>query len=159
MRCPRYVDAILRKEALSGQHDSVGGFLWALLKYYGPKARIHILVLFLVLFGIVLSCNAVKWTFLDGLYFSVTSLCTAGLHPLPEDSANWVFMVVGIFVAIGAPIVAVSVSLFAASVANIGALDKLERVVNTVITEEELQVLSSLGLENGNVTVCRVIFH
>ena len=149
----RYVDAMRRKEALSAQHASVWDNILAVIKYYVPKARLHILMCMFVWFGIVLTCSSVGWPFLSGLYFSVSALTTGGLFPLPEDTEKWMYGVVGVMVSVGAPVVAVSVSLLASAIANIGELDNLQKVVNTVITAEELQVVTSLGFYNGECIV------
>ncbi len=40
---------------------------------------------------ILFSCVRVKWSFIDGLYFAVSSLSTGGLYAIPNDSPDWYF--------------------------------------------------------------------
>jgi Trk-type K+ transport system membrane component len=40
---------------------------------------------------ILFSCLHVKWSFIDGLYFAVSSLSTGGLYAIPSDSPDWYF--------------------------------------------------------------------
>lgn len=138
-----------RKEALDFKHGTITENIWSFLKYYGPKLKIHALLVVFIAIGVALSCGGVGWSFLDGLYFSVSALATGGLYPLPDNSDNWLYLVTGVLVSFGAPVMAVSVSMSAAEIANIGVLDNLEKVVNTIITEEEIRLMASLGFENG----------
>jgi hypothetical protein len=38
---------------------------------------------------IAFSMREVKWTFIDALYFAISSLSTGGLWAIPDDSENW----------------------------------------------------------------------
>jgi hypothetical protein len=149
----RYLDAVQRKNALDFKNGNVSDNIWSFMRYYGPKIKIHALLCIFIAIGVTMSCAGVGWAFLDGLYFSVSALATGGLYPLPPRADNWLYVMTGVLVAFGAPVMAVSVSMSAAEIANIGVLDNLEKVVNTVITEEELRLMASLGFENGESCV------
>jgi hypothetical protein len=104
----RYIEA-LRKQAIldAAQTEEVWDDIIAILKYWIPKLQIPLLFLGWEALGIVWSCIFVKWSFFDGLYFVSSGLATGGMYPIPSDSPSWYFLFVGIYVTLGAPIMAI----------------------------------------------------
>lgn len=53
------------------------------------------------------------WCFREALYFSLSSLSTGGLYPLPEDSVDWHYGLAGFYTALGVPLMAVAMATLA----------------------------------------------
>eukprot|EP00602_Paraphysomonas_sp_CaronLab_P009130 CAMPEP_0185028594 /NCGR_PEP_ID=MMETSP1103-20130426/14400_1 /TAXON_ID=36769 /ORGANISM="Paraphysomonas bandaiensis, Strain Caron Lab Isolate" /LENGTH=778 /DNA_ID=CAMNT_0027563057 /DNA_START=538 /DNA_END=2874 /DNA_ORIENTATION=+ len=146
-----YHDALQRKEltaALAG--SNIGEVIRSFYDYYAERARIHVLLVGFLVLGISWTCVAVGWSFVDSLYFSISAMATGGLRPIPADSLDWMFAAVGMYVSLGAPIMTVSLSMLASSIATLGTRDDLQDTINTIITEREIQMLLSLGIENDD---------
>ena len=50
------------------------------------------------------ACHYNDWYFAKGLYFSLTSMSTGGLVSLPDDAGSWQFGLLGLFGALGVPL-------------------------------------------------------
>lgn len=143
-----YADAILRDEL---HHDgSIYSRLKIWLQLESNKLRsilIWILMLILML-GWSLAC--VKWDFIDALYFAVSSLSTAGAWAIPDDSPDWYFGVVGLFAAMGVPLMGYAMSSIATMVFHFGDPKAAKAAVCAPFTAEEILFMRTLGLENGD---------
>lgn len=69
-----------------------------------------------ILVGTAWSCWTVGWTFVDGLYFALSSLTAGGMKSLPDDSPDWYYGFTGVYAAIGIPLMALSIGLIAAAI-------------------------------------------
>jgi hypothetical protein len=56
----------------------------------------------------------IGWAEIDGFYFSVSSLSTAGLWGIPKDSPSSYFLIVGMFAATGVPLMGLAMANLAA---------------------------------------------
>lgn len=74
-----------------------------------PKLLMIYTCFIYVMFGAFWSCVAIKWSMVDGVYFAVSSLSTGGLLGVPHTSNDHVWATVGIFAALGVPIMAMAV--------------------------------------------------
>ena len=124
------------------------GYIRAAVNFYGPRAVIHVVLLTLITCGVILGCAQFKFSFLDGMYFSIAALAAGGFKPIPESSTEWEYAVVGIFVVLGAPVRAVSMSMLAQWLADTGKHENLDDVMHTLISEKEVKMLAESGIEN-----------
>ena len=72
--------------------------------YHWHKVRIILLYLAFIIVGTVASWIEFDWPFSSALYFSLSSLSTAGLMPVPGDSKDETYFLVALFACIGVPI-------------------------------------------------------
>lgn len=79
-----------------------------LVENYDKLLIIYIWCIY-IFFGASWSCAVVKWPIIDGVYYSISSMSTAGAWGVPEDSPDYVFAVTGLFAAFGAPIMGIAV--------------------------------------------------
>mmetsp|Transcript_1038 Transcript_1038/g.1679 ORF Transcript_1038/g.1679 Transcript_1038/m.1679 type:complete len:915 (-) Transcript_1038:217-2961(-) len=146
-----YVDAVRRQRvAETVLSQGVRQYILAWLDYYGPKGKVHIAFLCFVVIGVVWSCAAVGWSFVDGLYFSLSAMASGGLYSIPADSPDWMYGIVGLYVTMGVPVMAVSFSILAYTAATMGQRDALPKALNTLITEPELAMMRTYGFDNND---------
>ncbi len=75
--------------------------VWALFKDRETRGIVY-LVIFVLLSGMIFYHTAEGWTWLDSLYFSVTTLTTVGLGDLsPKTDLGKAFTIVYILVGLG----------------------------------------------------------
>ena len=75
--------------------------VWSLLKDRETRGVVY-LVIFLLISGMIFYHTAEGWTWLDSLYFSVTTLTTVGLGDFsPKTDAGKAFTIVYILVGLG----------------------------------------------------------
>ena len=149
--CDRHVDAI-RQQAIADamQTEEIWDDIIALVKYWTPKLKVPFLCVTWLALGVIWSCVYVKWTVYDGLYFVTSGLATGGMWPIPDDSPEWYFFFVGVYVSCGVPIMALAVGTLADVVANSRNEMQLEEKMNARVTDEELQMMTDCGIENGD---------
>lgn len=83
-----------------GLHGVVSGFCDEFLPMIQSVYYIIVWILYIV-FGTIWSMNIYGWSVVDGLYFSVSSLSTAGLLGIPIDAPSWEFCFIGLFASTG----------------------------------------------------------
>ena len=75
--------------------------VWSLIKDRETRGVVY-LVIFVLISGMIFYHTAEGWTWLDSLYFSVTTLTTVGLGDLsPKTDAGKAFTIVYILVGLG----------------------------------------------------------
>lgn len=75
------------------------------------------------------------------------------MYGLPDDTPTWAYVFTAIFVIIGMPLMAFSCGLFANEIANMGGVGMLERKINARITPDELDMMKTYGIEDGNGSI------
>ena len=108
------------------------------------------LFLLLVLSCTTWSCVVHHRSALDGLYFTVSMFSTSGQVSLPEESPDWHYLVVGCFACVGVPLMALSLGLFTHTIIRYGEQDQMDNIIRKKISQEELELLRNIGLEDGN---------
>jgi len=74
-----------------------------------------VLLLCFITFGWIWSCVAVGWGYADGIYFSISCLSTGGLNSIPDSSSDSMYLITGIFTAIGVVVFGLAVAYLASS--------------------------------------------
>jgi Ca2+-binding EF-hand superfamily protein len=146
-----YLDSLLRQAMTdAARTDEIWDDIVAYVNYWYPKLKVPLLFVTWATLGIIWSCIYVEWTFIDGLYFVTSGLATGGMWPIPPDSPEWFFFFVGVYVSCGVPIMALAVGTVADIVANTRSENMLDEKMNARVTDEELQLMTDCGIENGD---------
>lgn len=146
-----YIDA-MRRQAMAdaAATEEIWDDIVAYTNYWFPKLKVPFLFVTWAALGVSWSCYYVGWTFIDGLYFVTSGLATGGMWPIPDDSPQWFFFFVGVYVSCGVPIMALAIGTLADLVANSRSEMQLEEKMNSRVTDEELQLMTDCGIENGD---------
>ena len=125
--------------------------------YHYHQFTIHITLLLIafIIFGVAFSCVYVGWDVVNGVYFTLATLSTAGLNSIPDDSADWIYGVVGIFAAIGIIIQMIVVFYLASAYLQYYHHNRAQKAINEKISEEELRALREMGLEDEATVIDR----
>jgi hypothetical protein len=149
-----YIEAMNKRkyeEALEteGYKDDV----IAALIYYWPKVKIYIYFWIWAFVGTSFCLLTGKWTFVDSLFFSISAMSTGGFLNIEDNSPNWHFLFVAVYVIVGVPVMAITCGLMAHQIANIGKSDELEEKINAQVTEDELEMMTLLKIEDGDGSI------
>jgi hypothetical protein len=75
------------------------------------------------------------------------------LYRLSEDAHPWLFLFTALYVMFGVPLMAFSFGLFANAATSMAGSSLLEEKVSARITNEELDMMKSFGIENGDGSI------
>lgn len=109
----------------------------------------------LYFFGFVFGATAwsmhyIKWPFIDGLYFAISSMSTGGLWAIPADAPDWQYGIVGAFAAIGCPLMALAMATAASFFIETEDPEETTKKILSPVTMEEIEMMNKFGLENGD---------
>lgn len=139
-----YTDVLLQEDI--DKQKSV--MWWSWIRLNGNKLRtISVWVLWIFMM-MIWSCVTVEWSVIDGLYFSISSLSTGGLWPIPRDSPDWHFAVVALFTATGVPLMALAMGSLASLIVTVGDPEEAEKCIRARVTKEELLMMAKMGTMN-----------
>jgi len=82
------------------------------------------------------------------VYFTTATLCSAGLNPIPDNSPEWIYGLVGAYAAIGVILQLIVVYNLVSSVLQETNQNKADKLINEKIHEDELEALREIGLED-----------
>ena len=122
----------------------------AFFTYYIWKYRAFFLFGLWLCFGVMWSVGNIKWSIVQGFYFSITSMSTGGIWSIPDDSPDSFFFVVGVYTCTGAPIMLLSFGSLAHSIADLGQEKTLRNKIQAPITQDEILIMYELGVEDGD---------
>lgn len=108
------------------------------------KVRIVLLWCLFALFGTLLMVCQYGWTFWAGLYFAVSSMSTGGLKPIPRDAEDADYFVVGLFSAIGVPLMGLAMGTIGQSLMGHDTMEDVEAVLNSPISKVELDDMKAI---------------
>ncbi len=95
--------------------------------------------------------NTVKgWTFIEALYFAISSMSTGGLWAIPPNAPDWQYGIVGLFAATGCPLMALAMATAASFFIPTEDPEETTRKILAPVTEEEIKMMGDFGLENGD---------
>ena len=149
-----YMEAMNKKKFEEAQEtEGYKDDIIAAVNYYWPKIKAYIFFVLWAFVGVAFCLLTEKWSFVDSLYFSVGAMSTGGFLNIAENSANWEFFFVAIYVIVGVPVMAIACGLLAHQVANYGLTEKLEDKINAQITEDELEMMKLLNIDDGDGSI------
>jgi len=106
-----------------------------------------------VFVGVIWSCSVIGWSFLDGLYFALSSLSAGGMYSLPDDSPDWFYGFTAFYAAIGIPIMALAFGFIASVIILPFTYYDQFNLMHLKITNKEIIALNELGLNiKDNIT-------
>lgn len=127
---------------------SFKGQYWLKLKTYVSfnwiKVRIIGLWVLFCLFGTLLMVIQYNWSFWAGLYFAVSSMSTGGLKPIPKDAPDADYFVVGVFSALGVPLMGLAMGVIGQSFIGHDTMEDVEAVLNSPISKVELDTMRAI---------------
>ena len=96
--------------------------------------------LLLLFFGAFFTVCTVHWPWLDGFYYALTSMSTAGLEGIPPDSPDYLFVITGLMTAVGVPVMAMAIGNIGLLIAESHSVARVEAIVDQKlsITKKEL---------------------
>ena len=116
------------------------------------EAPIRAVGAWLIWIGIMIAYSlfGLGWSFVQAVYFAISTLSTGGHWGLPEDCPNWMWGVTAFFAMLGVPMMAVAMAQLATMLVDQGDLDATKAQIVEDVTGEELLMLRKFGLENGD---------
>ena len=123
------------------------------------KNHVHCLSFLWLAFGVVWSLVALEWSFVDALYFSITSLSTGGIWSIPEDASDTSYFIVALFTSTGAPVLCLSGGLIAYSLCRLAHDSDITEAMHLPITKEELELMQVLDIDkdDGHVDITEYV--
>jgi hypothetical protein len=121
--------------------------------YFLKRNHVHCLSILWLAFGTLWSLVSVQWSFLDSLYFSITSLSTGGMWAIPENSPDSHYFIVAAFTSTGAPILCLSAGIFAYYLCRFSYHIDLVEAMHSPITSEELEMMQVLDIADDDLKV------
>ena len=131
----------------------------ALFAYYWPKVYVHFFFVLWMVLGIVWGVTSLQLKVLDAWLFCMTAMATGGLVSLPSSGVHardYVFY--SIFIAVGAPLMAISCGVLAHNISMYGKAAKMMSKINAPMTEDELVMMNHLDLEDDDGYIDRAEF-
>ena len=129
---------------------------WAIEKEEDIRAiSIWLVVIFIM---ILYSMIQIDWSFTQAWYFAISTCSTGGHWAIPNDSPTWMFGITALCAAIGVPLMGVAMATIARGLVNFGSLDETKATILEPVEKEELEMLSKLGLENGDGVIDKAEF-
>ena len=126
------------------------GKVYVYLAMHNEKLFIIYVWVLMILLGAFVTVAVDGWTWLDGFYFSVTTMATAGLYGIPKDSPNFLFLLVGLFTAVGVPTMAMAVSNIGLLIMEARAEARVEAIINQEVQITRNELVDILKLKEHN---------
>lgn len=134
--------------------DGVLDDVFALAQYYWPHLKVHCFFFFFVIIGTLFaSLSFDHWGCVDCLYFALSTMTTGGFVHIPNDSPDWSYLFVCIYVAIGVPIMSISCGILSHQITSKGNVQLKVDKVNAQVTAEEVEKMKWYGIEDGSGAV------
>ncbi len=126
--------------------------------FHWEKVRAILLWLGFIIIGTAVACDVNDWPFITGLYFSTSSLSTGGLVALPSDADDWTYGMLGLYGALGIPLMALAMGTLAGFFINVGDIEDTYNDMKQPVTDEELEILQDLDLVDDDGQLDRLEF-
>lgn len=106
---------------------------------------IYVWGLFLFVGAFFTVCT-IHWPWLDGFYYALTSMSTAGLEGIPRDSPDYLFLATGLLTAFGVPVMGLAVGNIGLLMVEAHEMARAQAIVNQRqgITRDEVSDLLRL---------------
>lgn len=147
-----YEEEMNKKMLEEAQHtEGIWDDIVAYVKLYGPRLQIHFVFLLLTIVGVVWGIYAMDLTFPESLLFAVSAMTTGGLVDVPDEAPEWCYVFAGVYVCVGAPVMAISFGVLASELVSFGSsADIINEKINAPITKEELTMMHRFDIEDGS---------
>ena len=126
----------------------------AFINFHWEKLRSIFLWLIFLFLATICAMETNAWSFVNALYFAISTLSTGGLYAQSPDRPEWVYGLTGLYAAFGIPIMALAMATLASFIIKPGGTieDTLE-LVKEPVSEKEVKMLTEFGIadEDGEV--------
>lgn len=103
------------------------------------------------LFGAVYVGLNFDFTFIDSIFFALSSLSAGGRLAIPDNADDIHYVVVGLYVCTGIPVMNIAMGVIAnAVVSSHESAESLRDKMMARITETELELMKIFGIEDGS---------
>lgn len=150
-----YIEALHKRrfdEAL--QTEGYSDDVIAAWMYFWPKVKVYVYFIVWVgvgvAFGMLSGDGDELWTWADSLHFAVSAMSTGGFVSISEVANDGQYLFVAMYVIVGVPLMAISCGLWAHQIAHLGTSAQLEEIINAQVTEDELEMMTLLKIEDGD---------
>lgn len=120
-------------------------YVWAVMSA-GRFFVVYIWLLYLFV-GTAWSCWLVNWSLVDGVYFSLSSMSTGGLYSFPEESPDEVYVLAGLYAALGVPLMALAVANIATLFVEAHRIEALRLRSRVVLSDRDVDVLRAMRFD------------
>jgi hypothetical protein len=97
--------------------------------------------------GITWSQLSYDWSLSKSLYFSLSTLASAGLYSIPEDSTDLQFAFVGLYGATGIPITMLAIFNLVSTMIDRMGREKMTSYLHRKISDEDFEMLRSESID------------
>jgi len=119
----------------------------AFLRWINANAntgRIYLVFLVWILIGIIFGIAAEKWSFIQSLYFAVSTLSTAGLQGVTQTDDGWHVLFAAVYALIGVPLYGMCLGSFGGLLVDRYNEARFEEKANAKIHKAEIQLVDHL---------------
>mmetsp|Transcript_28012 Transcript_28012/g.80974 ORF Transcript_28012/g.80974 Transcript_28012/m.80974 type:complete len:537 (-) Transcript_28012:50-1660(-) len=95
------------------------------------------------------------WSFASAQYFAISLCSSAGSFSLPPDSPLWAYLLAGISMAIGVPLMALAISSIVIMWIQGSKFNQVKKAAWTPVTQVELENLMKIGLGHSEEVISR----
>ena len=153
-----YVNAqIATKYKKDMEESSAFGAICIYTKANFSSIRPLLLWVIFVAGGTFFGMDTQNWNFIEGLYFSISSMSTGGHWSLEGGTDNQYFLT-GVFSAFGVPIMGVAMATLASFFIETGSIEETMEQIREEVTKEEIDMMQSLGLADSDGEIDKAEF-
>lgn len=125
------------------------------------KSKLYVIAIFII-YGSFMVCWASfefeDWKFPQALYFATSSLSTGGMYPMPKVTSQYNYVIVGLFISFGVPLMCLAMGNIAALLLKFGDPEEDKKIIRGVITREEVEMMKEFGIDDGDGVIDRADF-
>lgn len=147
-----YQNAVAYEEYTTAQADGRPCHRRALaaIKFHWIQMRLVVLWFVWMAIGAMFSGVAFDWPLDQALYFAVSSCSTGGHWSIPREASDTQFFLVGVFAALGTPLMGAAMASLAALFISSGSLDAARAAIGQPVTLEEIDMMKRFGLADDD---------
>lgn len=155
-----YTNALLKKAEEAAAEKSRLQFYQIWCKRNREVLCVVVLWLFFVLAGAIGAYlkHRGDFSFINGLYFSTSSLSTGGLYAIHESAEDWEYGLIGLYCAVGIPIMGAAMMGAASLFIDVGTLEEAIDNIKQPVTEEEIAMLTKFGIADKDQKIDKLEF-
>jgi len=121
---------------------------WAARRWLASDALLFSSLFFLwLVVGVMWSRAVFDWQLSKALYFSLSTLTSAGLYSIPETSTDFQFFFVGLYAATGIPVTMLAIGNLVTFLIEEAGRRKISSYLRRKITDAEFEVLRSESVD------------
>lgn len=136
-------------EDLMGRTGHYRSKIKAFINFHWAKLRSIILFLLFITIAILSTLQNEDFSFVNSLYFAISSLSTGGLYAVPEQP-DWAYGLIGLYAAFGIPVMALAMGTLAGFFIESNTIEETLQQIREPVDETEVQMLTDFELANND---------